>query len=94
MVKAKHYKNLHTKYGFVPNWCDCAYVYHVGGKTYKFRTGEKKNKNALRSKVEIVYVKGFPRRAGIERYRSDESFAIAGALLVLGLFLLLVLLLT
>ena len=94
LSKVKHYKNLHTRYGFVPNWSDCVYVYHVDGKAYKFRVGEKKNKNALFPKVEIVYVKGFPRRAGIERYRSDEAFVIAGAFLMLGLFLLLVILLT
>ena len=94
LVKAKHYKNLHTKYGFIPNWCDCVYTYCVGTKTYKLNVGEKKNKNALLSKVEIVYVKGFPRCAGIGRYRSDEAFALAGAFLLLGLFLLLIILLT
>ena len=93
LEKVKHYKNLHTRYGFVPNWCDCVYVYCVEGKTYKYHIGEKKNKNALFKKAEIVYVKGFPRRAGIEKYRSDEAFVIAGGLCLLGLFLLMIVML-
>ena len=92
LEKVKHYKNLHTKYGFVPNWCECVYVYRVGKKTYHYNIGEKKNKNALFKKVEIVYVKGFPKRAGIEKYRSDEAFVIAGGLCLLGLFLLMIVL--
>ena len=92
LAKVSHHKNLHTRYGFVPNWCDCVYVYCVRGKTYKLRVGEKKNKNALLKKVEIVYIKGFPRRAGIGTYQIDEAFVIAGSLLLLGLFLLIVVL--
>ncbi len=88
LEKANHYKNLHTRYGFVPNWCDCVYVYQVGGKTYKLRIGERKNKNKLLKKVTVVYVKGFPKRAGVEQYSSDEAYVIAICFCLLAAFLL------
>ena len=88
LEKVKHYKNLHTKYGFVPNWCDCVYVYQVGEKTYKLRIGKKEKKSRLFKKVEVIYVKGFPKRAAIGQYRSDEAWVLAvGFLLLAAIFL-------
>ena len=88
LVKANSQKNLHTRYGFVPVWTDCVYVYQVNGKSYRFRTGKRMSKRDILKKVTIVYVKGFPRRAGIAEYRSFEACVLAAALCLLGAFML------
>ena len=92
LVEARHYKNLHSKYGVIPNWCDCVYVYQVGEKTYKLRIGKKEKKSRLFKKVEVIYVKGFPKRAAIGQYRSDEAWVLAGGFLLLAAIFLWVLL--
>jgi len=88
LSKTSSFKNFQTRYGLFKNLTDFTYTYSVNGKSYRISGSAPKHRRFIPNKVDIVYLKGFPRSAYIEEYTGviewllSISFSIMGAILL------------
>ena len=63
LSRQKGYKNYKLKNGTTPNATQYSYTYLADGKAYHLRGVRLTHPRNLRKRIEIVYLRGFPRCA-------------------------------
>lgn len=82
-------KNVRSKHGYlIPNVTNYTYSYTVNGRTYRLKQTGHHTKSCLTRKVTIVYLRGFPRCAAIDRYNGSLNAFFAILLLAGGAWFL------
>ena len=83
--KVTNRKNVRTKHGWViPNVTDYHYYYIVGKRNYKLSGSRNVHKRTLFKKVTVVYIKGLPWIAYINRFTGENQWVIGICFLFLG----------
>jgi hypothetical protein len=75
MVSMKHSRKKVPMTNFV-------YLYEVNGKTYRLKRDTRSSRKSLMPRVNIVYLKGFPRFGYLESY-PHWLFTLLGVILIL-----------
>ncbi len=92
LSKAKTYKHVPKRHGgTIPHLTKYVYLYTVNGKVYRHKGEGRYSKRRLHPKGQIVYVKGFPRHAYLNKFRGEKEWIWGVTLLICGLMLLVVL---
>lgn len=85
LTEKKGYKHLRVKRRHIPVYTEYAYTYEVKGKLYYYRGAEEKHRRFVPQRVSIVYLKGFPRIAGVERFSAAALWILGILFSLLGL---------
>lgn len=90
--KVTNLKNVRSKHGWViPNVTDYRYHYTVGKQNYKISGNRNAHKRTLFKKVSVVYIKGLPRIAYIDKFTGENQWVAGIGFLFLGFMCLWVL---
>ncbi|MBE6629352.1 MAG: hypothetical protein E7624_00700 [Ruminococcaceae bacterium] len=93
LTKAHNYRNVEGRSGHrIPLLSRYTYSYTVNGKNYRYTNERFYSKRRLFSKVNLVYVKWFPRHAYPNRFKGTNEWLWGISLSFLGLTFLFLLL--
>lgn len=85
----KGYKNYKMRNWSIPNAVEYTYTYKVGGKSYHLRGVQHTHSRNLPKRVEVIYLRGFPRCAYEEHFEGTTEWLLAISFTVMGVFLIL-----
>ena len=88
LSRQKGYKNYKLKNGTTPNATQYSYTYLADGKAYHLRGVRLTHSRNLRKRIEIVYLRGFPRCAYAEHFSGITEKLAAASLTALGILCL------
>ncbi len=82
----KGFKNYRLKNRTVPNATEYAYTYTVNGKSYLLRGVQHTHGRNLRKRVDIIYLRSFPRCAYERHFSGIAEKLLAVSLTMMGFF--------
>ena len=88
LSRQKGYKNYKLKNSTTPNATQYSYTYLAEGKAYHLRGVRLTHSRNLRKRIEIVYLRGFPRCAYAEHFSGIAEKLAAASLTALGILCL------
>ena len=87
--KVTNSKNVKSRHGWIiPNVTNYCYDYTVGNRSYKLSGSRNVHKRTLFKKALIVYIKGFPRIAYIDKFTAENQWVFGICFLFMGLMCL------
>lgn len=89
LIQKKTKRNVAGRHCTIPVITDYTYSYTVNGKEYRIRHSVQNTKRGIMKKATIVYLKGFPRCAGIEQYHNSLHGFLSALLLLGGILMIL-----
>ena len=88
LSRQKGYKNYKLKNVTTPNATQYSYTYLADGRAYHLRGVRLTHSRNLRKRIEIVYLRGFPRCAYAEHFSGIAEKLAAASLTALGILCL------
>ena len=86
LTQYKGYKEYKLKNRTVPNATEYTYTYTVNGKSYSLRGVQHTHPRNLPKRVEIVYLRSFPRCAYQDHFSGTAEWLLAVSLIAMGIF--------
>ncbi len=85
LASCYHYKNVRVKsFLVIKNMVDFTYIYEVNGKPYRFKANKNIHSRKVFKRATIVYLRGFPRVAYLERFTGANEWLLGSFLLIIG----------
>lgn len=82
----KGYKEYKLKNRAVPNATEYTYSYTVNGKVYSLHGVQYTHPRNLPKRVDIIYLRGFPRCAYEGHFSGASEWILALSLIIMGVF--------
>lgn len=86
LVERKGFKNVKIKNYIVKNVTDYVYSYEANGKRYLLKGTQRTHPRNILKHTSIVYLRGFPRIAYIDRFSGTTVWTLTILLTLLGAF--------